>query len=366
MQTTYTTPKVITANLADWYVFFRFFHLGKWYPVKKRENINRIKNLKERKIEAETLCEARELWLSAGWNPITDPEFKLRALKTKSGKKQMLFNDAIDYAFSKKTLKKKSIQDYRNMLRYIKEVAEKTGHNLMHIADMDRGIFLDLLDECAKIRKFSNHAYNKYSDCLRSMLTTCVDYRIIDLNPLRDLKHREVPESNKYAPFTEQEKKKIAEHLTKVQPRFFVAMSVVYHTGIRPKEALSFKVSHIDLENKMITIAPDMDSENSKTTAVRRIPINPHLYSLLKNMKLHKFPANYFAFGSPATSGKGNAGAGSIKLKDGTRVSGAMRPDYFTPSLVEVDRDTVTKLWKTLIIDGLGINKHFYAKTYRR
>ena len=362
MQQTYTMPQVITANPNDWYVFFRFFHAGAWHPCKYRENLNRIKNLKERTKEAEALCEARSIWLKAGWNPVIDPKYKLRNLKTKAGKKQMLFNEAIDYGISKKTdLKEKSLRDYNSMLNFIKEIAVKTGHSILLISDMDRGNILDLLDECARVRKFSNHAYNKYATCLRSILTVCLNYRLIDLNPLRDLKEKEVPESNKYASFTEKEKESIAQHLLKVHPRLFVVMSVVYHTGIRPKEVLSLKIADIDLQNQRITIAPVRATSNSKTTNVRRVPINPHLYDLLNSMKLHTFPAHYFVFGSPLAPGKGSCGGGSQRNENGVWVTGAMRQDYFTPHIVEVSRDTVTKLWKKLIIDGLGLNKHLYA-----
>ncbi|HEV9036911.1 MAG TPA: hypothetical protein VGQ51_09825 [Puia sp.] len=50
---------------------------------------------------------------------------------------------------------------------------------------------------------------------------------------------------------------------------------------------------------------------------------------------------------------------------DGKRVHGAKRPDYFKPSPFPVKRDTITKLWKKLVMDdppgGLGIIKHLYA-----
>lgn len=354
MKANYTKPKIITANSNDWYVYFRFFHLGKWHPRKYREDLNRIKDLGERKREAEALLEAREIWLAAGWNPVADPKFKARSFKASNSKKEMFFNDAIDYAFSKKThLKKKSIADYRNILGFIKTTAAASGFSYLQMSAIDRGILLDLLDECSRIRKFSNHAYNKHADCLRSMLTTLVDYRIIDVNPLRDLKDKEVPESNKYAPYTDSEKKQIADHLKKVHPRLFVVMSVIYHTGIRNKETLSLKVKDIDLNNRIITIAPDMDANNSKTNSVRRIPINSHLFFLLKAMKLEKYPGEFFAFGSPRISPK-NGGAGEKSIN-------SMDQRYFTPSPVEVKRDTLTRLWEKLIIKGLGINKYLYA-----
>jgi hypothetical protein len=61
-----------------------------------------------------------------------------------------------------------------------------------------------------------------------------------------------------------------------------------------------------------------------------------------------------YVFGSPFKSGSGNCGTLAGK-------KGAMRPDYFQPSFVQVKRDTATKLWNTLVIKGMGINKYMYA-----
>lgn len=38
-----------------------------------------------------------------------------------------------------------------------------------------------------------------------------------------------------------------------------------------------------------------------------------------------------------------------------------MHPDYFKPSTTQIKRDTVTKLWKKIVKDKLGIDKYQYA-----
>ncbi|HEV7780348.1 MAG TPA: site-specific integrase [Chitinophagaceae bacterium] len=268
--------------------------------------------------------------------------------------------EALDYALSKKDLSTKTMQGYRGQLNYIKETADKTGHGLLTLDQVDRGVLLDLLDECARDRSFSNHAYNKYSGTLRAMFVELVNYRVIDFNPLRDLREKTIPESNFYATFTAAEKVRITEYLSTTHRPLFVVMSAIYHTGIRPKEMLALRIRDVDLKGQMITIAPDLVAENSKTTNVRRVPINTHLLGLLKSMHLSKYPGEYFLFGSPFIPGQGNRGSGS-RMVNGKRITGAMRPDFLTPHTTPVDRDTITKLWKRLIIDGLGINKHLYA-----
>jgi integrase len=356
----YTAPTLSITNAKDWFIYFRFTHEGVEYLRKFREGINRLKERAERMVAAEELRQKYTEWLKMGWNPIIDPEYKLRLIKPNTVKKELYLKQAITFALSKKKLAVKSKLGYKSMFGFIEKVAIKNGYDLLPIAEFDRGVCLSLIDECAKERNFSNHNYNKHVSVLRGMFSELLNYRLININPLLDYREREVPESNLYQDYTEDEKARISEHLLTVHPQLFIVMSVVYHTGIRPKEVLALKIRNIDLNHLVITIAPGEGVENSKTKNIRKVPINPHLYRLLKGMNLNNYLAEYFVFG---TALKRNSGSG--RQANGNRVYGAMRSDYLTPNEFKVKRDTITKLWKKLIIDeppgGLGIKKYLYA-----
>jgi integrase len=192
------------------------------------------------------------------------------------------------------------------------------------------------------------------------MFSVLLDYRIVGVNPLLDYKDREVPESNLYQDYTEDEKARITHHLLKFHPRLFIVMSMVYHCGIRPKEVLALRIKDIDLDDLLITISPEEEAENSKTKNVRRMPINPHLCKLLAGMNLTDYPHHYFVFGSSFKGGRSQP-----RVEDGKKIYGSMVKDYLTPNPIQVKRDTITKLWKRLIMGppptGLGIKKHLYA-----
>src|ERR1700761_4184785 len=135
----FTHPVVSSTNPCDWYVYFEFFHNGKWHSFKKREGINRIKNVNQRRKEAEMLAEARLIWLQSGWNPILDPKFQLRnILATEEGLKAMSLNKALDFALSKKDLAAKSKLDYHNQLEYVKETAQKLGIGILPVSKVTR------------------------------------------------------------------------------------------------------------------------------------------------------------------------------------------------------------------------------------
>jgi integrase len=357
----YTDPKISTSDPKDWFIYFRYTHEGKPHLKKYREGINRIKDKSQRIVEAQKLCHERLEWLKMGWNPVIDPEYLLRRISSRKGIKEMFLNEALDWALSKKSIKGSSKDDYRCILAFLKETATRIGFSLLPISQVDRTICLELVDECAKDRGFSNNNYNKYISCLRSMLSELLNYRLISVNPLLDFRDRVVPESNKCAAYTEEEKQAIELHLSKVHPQLFVVMSVVYHTGIRPQEALELQVKDIDMKEGIITIAQEAGNlEKSKTSNVRRVPINPHLYEQLRGMQMDQYPGNYFVFGTPFPRG-GRYG----QRVNGKMLVGAMHPATFTPNPYHVKRDTLTKLWKKLVMDppptGLSIRKYLYA-----
>jgi len=370
----YTVPQLCAPEKSEWFIFFRYYHAGKWHLRKYREGINRIKNLKERKKEAEALREVRTDWLKKGWNPIIDPEFKARKIAQTNDVQQMCFCEAMDFAFEKKRpdLAKKSIQDYRNVLNIVKTKAIETGLSFVNVKQVTRLHILDLLAKLFEDRKMSNHRYNVFLGVVRSLFSTLEVWTICEYNPASKIQKKEVAESNFYATFTEEEKIRISEYLSKKHYQLFVFMQVVYHTGIRPKELLALRVGSVDLKRRVIIIVPDLKEETSKTNFIRPVPIPNALFPFFKEMYLDQYPNEFFLFGSPFEPGKGNRGAGSVKHPWGQRrghnhtcgIMGAMRPDYLTPSPYNASRDTVGRLWKNLIKEpetGLGIDKCLYA-----
>lgn len=367
----FTVPIISTTNPKEWYIYFEFFHAGKWHERKLRKGINRYE-LKERKKEAEALRDATHDKLKAGWNPIIDPEFKSRQLAQNTESIHSLgFNDALDFALQKKSpdLAKKSIQDYRNILSIIKTKAIKSGLAYLEVKKVTRLHMLNLLDELFVEKQMSNHRFNMVLGCVRSMFTTLETYTICEYNPASKIPKKPVAESDKFESYTEDEKRRIVEHLAVKHYRLFAFMQVIYHTGIRPKELLLLRIRDVDLKRRVITLTPDLKEETTKTKFIRPVPISNHLFPFFKEMNLDQWPPEFFVFGSPFEPGKGNRGAGSERwgksFKKGkgflTGRSGAMRSDYLAPSPWSASRDTVGKLWQSLVKEDLGIDKCLYA-----
>lgn len=354
----YTVPKINTTG-KHWFVWFRFLDekTGTMKLIIRKGGVN-SEGLpeKERLAQLNALKKAILFKLEhQEWNPISNtyptkaPEqIELDRLK------ELSFNEALDFALSKCVVSSKTKLDYGTTVRFFKLAAEQTRFNYKPIVEIKRQHIKLLLEHVKTERKWSNKAYNKNLGYLGAVMDRLLDWEIIEVNPAHNIKSLPVTETIKYEPLTTEEKTIIREHLYLHHYRFFVFLMVVYHTGIRPKEILALKIKDISKDLSEIVIVPDLISENSKTKSIRKVPINQHLQLLLRELQLQEYSKECFIFGSPFQSGLGNRGSS----KEGR---GTFHIDYFKPSLTQIKRDTVTKLWKKIVKDKLGIDKYQYA-----
>lgn len=357
-------PKPSDLN-RPWYVFFRFFDPAteQWVLIKEKKGINRFKNFKERVAEANALCEVLHEYLKDGWNPITKA-FDVKATDDPFGQINELskipFKKAIDFALQQCNISARTLANYRNSAKRIMAASRSVeipgtiskyhyNFSTIPVDEISRKHIKILLDHCKQSFGWSNKAYNKHMGYFKSILSRLVECEVIANNPAHGIKCLAVTETRKYIPYTEEEKKQIREHLYLHHYGFFVILMIIYNAGMRPNEVLALRPSDIDLNKRLITVVPDRQRDNSKTKNIRHIPISDSLYALIREWLKHDHRPDDFLFGSPYESGKGNRGAG------------ANHADYFKPSKVRIKRDTLTKFWKKVVIDGLKIKKYMYA-----
>ncbi|MFT3825124.1 MAG: tyrosine-type recombinase/integrase [Chitinophagaceae bacterium] len=356
-QTSFTVPVVCTTDPNDWYVYFEFTINGKTYERKKREGINRYKDLGERRKEAEALAEAKKQWLESGWNPVSDPDFLKRDIPTVSQLKLMGLNEALDFGLKEGEFTEETRRTYRSPIKYIKIAASDLNLSLHPVKDILKTHVKQILSQVKKSKEnFSEHAQNKYAETFRAVLSVCEEWELVNFNAASKLKLHELVESDKYEAWTWEEKKTMADYTSVHHWKFFVYLMIIYHTGIRPKEILALQVPDVQLSKRNIKIVPSSKKKNSKTKKIRNVPINDHLLPLLKTLDFEKYPADHYIFGSPLPNGPRGC-----KLHLGVYERGIGRPDYFTPSAFRIRRDTVTKFFNKVVRKELGINKFMYG-----
>jgi integrase len=367
----YSEPQICPKNpqpgdiKKTWFVNFRFYDVAaqKWVPRHEKKGINKFKKYKERLAEANSLKEAIADALRQGWNPLTgnyaagDPLGDIEEATT------MTFAQAVTFALGKCSTAPRTYSNYKNSAeRIMKESrnvvipgsSKSFDFASLPITGIQKKHIKYLLDHCRQSLSWSNKAFNKNMGYFRAVLSRLEEYEVIAGNPASRIKELPVNETHKFIPYTEDEKKTIREHLYLNRYGLFIILMMTYHTGMRPNEVLALKRSDVDLTKRIISIVPETSRDNSKTKNIRIVPLCDELYFLLKEWLKDMVPAEYYVFGSPFTSGRGNSGSS----KTGR---GVTHPDYFRPSFTRIKRDTITKLWKKIVIDDLKINKHLYA-----
>lgn len=332
-----------------WFVYFDITNHATGQKLRKqfKGGINFWKTKEDRVREGKARITFWRNRLEKGWHP-----FGVEQTQTV---KPMTFSEALDFGLSKCKLASKTLAGYRGTINFVKTAAVSLGLAEKPVAEVKRFDIKLTLEKCIELYNWSNHCYNKNLGYLKAILTRVESWELIENNPAHKISMLPVVETEKYTPYTEEEKKAITKHLYVNHYRFYVFLMSLYQTGVRPKELLALKIKDVDLINHQILIKPDLNLENSKTRKIRKVPISNELVPFFRELELHNYSRECFLFGSTNEPGKGNCGSAA----GGAR--GAMHPDYFKPSFVRVKRDTVTKLWKRIVKDELGIDKYLYA-----
>jgi len=334
MKNKYTTPKLNKTNPNSWYIGFTF----NGETVRKKLDYNRIKDLKQREFEFLTMIEAMKYNLKKGWNPLIESvETTGQSISKKT------IPEAFTFAMEKKksSLAESTVDDYNAAINFFNSASAKLKYDKLEASQIKRTHIKQIFDRIKTDRGWSNKSYNKNLGYIKAIFSEMLEWDIIEINPAHGIRNLKTDETQANTPLTDKELKDVKKHLLKHFPNFYYYIETIYHTGIRPKELLSIKVSDVDFENKEIIL----DAKNSKVDKQRRIPINKFMETYLKEIVTEKTQKDYFLFGS--TRPHFNRG---INIKTD-----------FIPGERQLDRDTATKLWRKLIVKGLGINKTMYS-----
>lgn len=332
----FTKPRLCKSKDGRWYVHFSY--MGKVKKYKK--GINYLKNAKEKEVFGNAL--ARDLYdkLKKGWNPFISEEVPQAD--------DMYFLNALDFAMNEKRerLAKNSFSNYSNNLKHIKKAITDLGLSHLKINDVKRFHIRAIIKRIKTKKRLSNHARNKYLSQLSAIMSELIDFDMIEYNPCHKIKSLPVGESNANRTATESEHAIIKNELNTKHPNFCKFVEMIYHTGIRPKEILSIKLSMINLETRDINLPPVITKSGTKR---RDVVINDYMLNMFLDLKLDAYPDYFYLFGSFRKSGCGNIG----KFED------------FIIGPTKLKRDTATKRWNKIVKKGLGIDINLYSYKHK-
>jgi len=322
-----------TGKSKEWYVWFRF--CGKL--IKKRDDINRIKNLKEREIEAEAIRKYYHDRLKNDWNPLVPEIAEISAAG-------YTLYQALEFALDKKKehLVSKTYSTYAGTLRFIRTAISDNGLGNLLIQDTKRAHVRLILDSIRKSRNGTNNSYNRWLSHFQAIASELIQWDIIENSPAHKIKPLAVVESIANTAPEPEDYDEIVSFLSEHHYFFYIYIMMIKHTGIRPVELTRLKLSMFDLKKKRVVLPAEITKSRKKG---RIVPLNPFIWELIQSYITSGLPGDWYLFASGRISGRGNEG----KFMD------------FIPGPTLLKRDTATKRWKRLIIDGLGIGNSMYS-----
>lgn len=312
------------------YEVFFLVYVGKEKISKRfKKGINDQRTPGQRKAYAE--ADAYKLWeaLQMGWNPLEVP-YPIFAEEA-NRQRVMTLNEAIDLCLAekRKSLEKGSHYNYKSTAEAIKKTAIKTGYAEKRITEIERKDIRVIIAEAKEQYDWSAKARNQYLGILKSLLTVLIDKDILIINPAHKIKKEKQPERTTYKRVSEEDRNRIARHLSSHAPQFMDFLCFVYDTGIRPKELHLIQTRDINLTKREIRVR----AEVAKTDKERMVPITDDMLTILINRDVNNLPADWFLF----SSSKFNPG-----------------PVAYWPSAGR-------RWWKKLVQEGLGIDAKLYG-----
>ena len=335
----YSKP-IVVRNGNDWFVFFRYYNnaTGKREDIKVRDGLNRIQDLQEREAEFNALREARENWLKAGWNPITNTfppkiaeDLDLTALQ------QMNFSKALLYGFDvgKKDWSERTKETYGSCLKYLLQAADLISIAGMKVSDIKSLHCRRLLEATVKLRNLGDKGFNKYRDCLFSFLERVSKDEIIDYNPVAKIDLKDEIKTLAHRPPTDKQRSLIIDKIRTEYRPYYRFLAILYGCSIRPNEICGLKIKNLDKAAQMFRLFPDKES-SSKTKYEREHVIPDWVMGLLGELNLHAYNPDWYIF--------------STRNKYGT----------FLPGPKRMHLNTTTSWWKRIVKDPVkkgGLNQ---------
>ncbi len=334
MKNYWTTPKLKAYpenSDKEWYVWFRFN--GK--PVQRKKGINKIFDLKERKLEGLALAEALRIRLEKGWIPKSAQNYT-----EKIDRKTIL--EVAELSFELKAKQVDEVKSYRTAINFFIKALKDLKMQHLNSHSFERSHAKRVLQHLKEKRGWTNQNHNKYLGLFRTILYEGLDLGYFKTNPFGEIRNLKVVKKLSNIPPTDEEMQLICQELKEKNYGFYVFFMVEYYCGIRPKELILLKIKDLDFENRYIKV----QEENAKNDKFRKVPMIGNVYDLLITCK--GLDEDFYVFGTWVPNG----GRHSQK-------------NWFAPNPYKLKQDTPNRQWKKLIKDGLGIDKNLYSGKHK-
>ena len=291
--------KKITAHDAEgdltkrWFIYYYFLNpkTGIYERIRESAEINRILNVKDRRVALYALLKARTILLEKGYSPFDnyDKETMLDAV----GLLLNTVNDCINKVLKHKKLhlSETSIKPYTSNIENFRRYLETKNLINQKPEELTKRHVMDYLDYRTDNDKISGRTRNNLLIDIKTLFSTMIDLDLIKENPAERIKKvKQITEKNEY--YQPDDLVSLIEWLEKNNEYLLSYTNFIFYAFLRPVEICRLQIKDIDLVNMVI----DLPASKTKAGVAQSIKIMSVLRPHIEKMNLHLYPKDYYVF----------------------------------------------------------------------
>lgn len=296
--------------------------------IRKTFDLNRVKNLKERRRLANRYISVINEALRNGYNYFIHTKGIGSTGTTAS---EMSITVALGYALKQRTVGKahRTVHSYRSFTTCLCDWLKETKRDTMPVGDFT--IFH--MQEYLLHKHQQGHKNRNINDHLNYFKTTFDQLRrwkICRENPLTEMDFLPERGSSLFQPLTAEELQIVGTTLLQQDAHFYLYTKLIAYEFIRPYHVARLQRKQIDFERNIL----HLDAETTKNKLYTQKQLFSAIKGLLISLGMDKLPGDWYLF------------------------SKGFRPG---PVLHENLSIRAAEKWRQIVIEGLGIDKKMYA-----
>jgi integrase len=311
---------------SPWQIWYRFN--GKLVKIKR---MNREKNYQSRvRLTKQLIKEEEEKIKQFGYNPLSKAyqraPMQLQSVAfLNSDSAGIGFLEALKTAFKQLRREPGTLMNIKSCLKYISKSAAFLGLSDLPVGQIRKKHIKLLLNHC-KGEYITARTWNVYRSYLMILFEELDELEMVDHNPAKEIRKKK-EEVKIRLTLTNEERLIIKSHLQQKYPDFYRFVQIFFHSGGRRSELLNLRVKHINLDRGEYMTTVKKGSRKREVIRVIKDVAMPYWKELINNHN-----PNYFVF--------------SVGLKPGPQ---------------KIRDDQVTRRWRRLVKDKLGIKADLYS-----
>jgi integrase len=312
-----------------WRIYYRFYDPAFEKPkeVIIKSGLNKIKDLQERRTVVKELIKHELYRLKVlGDNPIRKIKFAPVDVEYEIAP-ETPFIYALNLAKEKLTVGHRTRVGIKSVITGVEKAARQYRIDQVPISKVTRRHLKIILEQCGKnSERWSNVRYNSYRGYLLMLFKELVELEAVNGNPVRDISKKPVTKKIK-AVLSDEQRKKVNEHLLNVFPKFYSFVHLFFHSGGRKTELLKLKPPMVDLVNQKYRCVIKKRKTHVEVERTIKDVALPFWMEFLKDC-----PDDHYIFGT-----------------------------LFMPGLKPMGMDSPSRYWERHVKKELGIDVDFYA-----